>query len=165
MHKHRRNSGFTLVEILIVVVILGILAAIVIPQFTNASSEAIKGSLVSQLRTINSQVELFRVRNNGTFPTLGAAAADADGNNNDGWGALVSEMYLKEAPVNGYTSSSVVAEGTMADAMGETNASANGWYWDDVEAEVFASAYDPDTDLLAHEEGFGAGGGGEAPLP
>ncbi|MGP1345974.1 MAG: type II secretion system protein [Phycisphaerales bacterium] len=156
MNRNRRNSGFTLVEILIVVVILGILAAIVIPQFTNASSEAIKGSISSQLRTINSQVELFRVRSNGTFPDLGPTAADEDGNNNDGWGILVSEAYLKEAPVNGYTASPVVAVGTLADAMGEDNTSANGWYWDADESEVFASAYDPDNDLLAHEEDFGS---------
>jgi len=37
----KRNSrGFTLVEILIVVIILGILAAIVIPQFSSASNDA-----------------------------------------------------------------------------------------------------------------------------
>jgi len=36
----KAKSGFTLVEILIVVVILGILAAVVIPQFTEASTEA-----------------------------------------------------------------------------------------------------------------------------
>ena len=36
----RNNKGFTLVEILIVVVILGILAAIVIPQFTDASTQS-----------------------------------------------------------------------------------------------------------------------------
>lgn len=158
MHKHRRNSGFTLVEILIVVVILGILAAIVIPQFTNASSEAIKGSIVSQLRTINSQVELYRVRNNGTFPDqdpdspMLAGTAEAD---NFGWGILVSESYLKEAPVNGYTGSRIVVAGDVDDAMGETNNSANGWYWDAAGAEVFASAYDPENDLLAHEDGFG----------
>ncbi len=40
MFARTRKSGFTLVEILIVVIILGILAAIVIPQFTNASQDA-----------------------------------------------------------------------------------------------------------------------------
>lgn len=150
MHKHRRNSGFTLVEILIVVVILGILAAIVIPQFTNASGEAIKGSLVSQLRTINSQVELYRVRNNGTFPD-----ADEDspmlGEDNDGWGILVSESYLKEAPVNGYTGQALIVAGTVDDAIAVDNTSDNGWYWDADESEVFAAAYDPANDLLFHE--------------
>ena len=48
----RANRGFTLVEILIVVVILGILAAIVIPQFTEASTEAKLSSLCSDLQTI-----------------------------------------------------------------------------------------------------------------
>lgn len=55
-----KKSGFTLVEILIVVIILGILAAIVIPQFTDASESAKKNSLVSQVQTIRSQVELFK---------------------------------------------------------------------------------------------------------
>ena len=44
---HGRKSGFTLIEILIVVIILGILAAIVIPQFSNASNDARKSSLAS----------------------------------------------------------------------------------------------------------------------
>lgn len=65
----KKRKGFTLIEILIVVVILGILAAIVIPQFTNASQEATASSIRSQLQTIRGQVELFRVRNAGTAPT------------------------------------------------------------------------------------------------
>ena len=70
MNRSRKNRrGFTLIEILIVVVILGILAAIVVPQFTNASQEATASSIRSQLQTIRGQVELFRVRNAGALPT------------------------------------------------------------------------------------------------
>ena len=65
-----RNRAFTLVEILIVVVILGILAAIVIPQFTSASESAKSSSLVSQLQTLRSQFELYQIQHNGDYPTL-----------------------------------------------------------------------------------------------
>ena len=54
MHSYlsrRARHGFTLIEILIVVVILGILAAIVIPQFTDAAEEASRSNLQSQLQT------------------------------------------------------------------------------------------------------------------
>jgi general secretion pathway protein G len=63
-----RAKGFTLVEILIVVVILGILAAIVIPQFTGASTEAKESSLVSNLQSIRSQIELFKIQHNDLIP-------------------------------------------------------------------------------------------------
>src|SRR3954454_22689263 len=63
MYANRnRKSAFTLVEILIVVIILGILAAIVIPQFTSASQDARKNSLLSQLQTIKAQLELTRLQ-------------------------------------------------------------------------------------------------------
>ncbi len=64
----RAKSGFTLVEILIVVVILGILAAIVIPQFTGASTEAKESALVSDLQSIRSQIELYKIQHNDTLP-------------------------------------------------------------------------------------------------
>jgi general secretion pathway protein G len=71
-----RKSGFTLVEILIVVIILGILAAIVIPQFTNASEDARKSSLVSQLQTLRSQVELYKLQHRDQYPTDGGSVGD-----------------------------------------------------------------------------------------
>ena len=72
----RKRRGFTLIEILIVVVILGILAAIVIPQFTNASQEATASAIRSQLQTIRGQIELYRVRNAGNLPA-GFTGADS----------------------------------------------------------------------------------------
>jgi len=85
----KAKSGFTLVEILIVVVILGILAAIVIPQFTQASTEAKQNSLMSDLQTVRSQIELYKVQHNDVVPAPEAGGAtwtkmtmytDIDGN-------------------------------------------------------------------------------------
>ena len=64
----RVEKGFTLVEILIVVVILGILAAIVIPQFTSASTEAKESALQSDLQAMRSQIELFKIHHNDLLP-------------------------------------------------------------------------------------------------
>jgi general secretion pathway protein G len=76
----RKARGFTLVEILIVVIILGILAAIVIPQFTNASEDARRNSLTSQLQTIRSQVELYKLQHRESWPTTdGTADAASSG--------------------------------------------------------------------------------------
>src|SRR4029079_6220833 len=69
----RKTQGFTLVESLIVVIILGILAAIVIPQFTNASNDARNNSVQSTLQTLRSQIELFKLQHSDTPPAQTAA--------------------------------------------------------------------------------------------
>jgi general secretion pathway protein G len=96
--RQRATQAFTLVEILIVVVILGILAAIVIPQFTSASQSAEASSLASQLQTLRSQIELYQVQHGGTYPV-------ADGSID--WTALTEKggdgygPYLQEKPTHG----------------------------------------------------------------
>src|SRR5688500_19799867 len=67
--RRTRKGGFTLVEILIVVIILGILAAIVIPQFTSASQDARRNSLTSQLQTLRSQLELYKLQHLDQMPS------------------------------------------------------------------------------------------------
>ena len=64
----QNRKGFTLIEILIVVIILGILAAIVIPQFTNASKEAKQSSLVTMVQSLRSQIALFKLQHNDYLP-------------------------------------------------------------------------------------------------
>lgn len=66
----KSKSGFTLVEILIVVIILGILAAIVIPQFTNASQDARRSSVASVVQTLRSQIELYKLQHSDQLPNL-----------------------------------------------------------------------------------------------
>ncbi len=79
MKARVRKSGFTLVEILIVVIILGILAAIIIPQFTDASTDAKQSSLDSNLQTLQSQFELYKVQHNDVYPwDDGSGAIDLD---------------------------------------------------------------------------------------
>ena len=57
-----RDAAFTLVEILIVVVILGIMATIVIPQFSNASTEARENTLKDDLRYLRVQIQVFKAQ-------------------------------------------------------------------------------------------------------
>ena len=62
------KSAFTLIEILIVVILLGILAAIVIPQFNEATSEAETATNDTNCQAISAQAELYKFRN-GAYPT------------------------------------------------------------------------------------------------
>lgn len=124
MMARKRSQGFTLVEILIVVVILGILAAIVIPQFTSASESAKSSSLLSQLQTIRSQLELYQVQHNGDYPTLGTGAntdwTQLTGTTDVSGTAVAANAvnalgpYLQKAPTNPFTGSSTVAAAAAA---------------------------------------------------
>ena len=69
MHRQR---AFTLVEILIVVVILGVLAAIVVPQFSDASEEARRGAFVANLKYFADQCEYYAFRA-GQYPPDGGS--------------------------------------------------------------------------------------------
>jgi len=83
MKLHRTDRGFTLIELVIVIVILGILAAVAIPKYEDMQEQARSATLKGQLGSIRSAVAIQYGRNalNGsaTFPTL-TGAIFADGN-------------------------------------------------------------------------------------
>jgi general secretion pathway protein G len=140
--RQRAKQAFTLVEILIVVVILGILAAIVIPQFTSASESAQAASLASQLQTIRSQIELYQVQHGGTYPTGDSGGID--------WTKLTTEdadgygPYLQEAPTHALS-------GTDDPTASQC------WTWNDTDKTIMATiGSSVDTQVLTNaglEEG------------
>ncbi len=116
--QNKARRAFTLIEILIVVVILGILAAIVIPQFTDASDQANVASMKSQLQTMRSQIELFRIQDVVAYTAWDPIAAAAGTE----WDPLIQGDYLQAAPRNPITNAVSVA---AAPAVGL------GWVWRD----------------------------------
>ena len=58
--KHLAQRGFTLVELLIVVIILAILAAIIIPQFTAATDDATQSAYDTNIANIRAAIDLYR---------------------------------------------------------------------------------------------------------
>ncbi len=126
----RARSGFTLVEILIVVIILGILAAIVIPEFTDASTQARESSLRSNLQTIRSQIELYQIQHNDDLPGAGTATfVEAMTGQTDVAGAIGTDFgpYVQQMPTNPFNNLSDVREETGASTAG---ANTHGWRLD-----------------------------------
>ena len=132
------RPAFTLVEILIVVVILGILAAIVIPQFTSATQDAQSVATFNELQKLRRTVGLFRARNSDALPSV----ADGDGT----WGEIVGNQYeyLLTAPVNAWVGGAnsrvvrVVPDATP-DAAYQTQ---YGWIFDSNNGQVWAGGFD-----------------------
>ncbi|MGB2753947.1 MAG: prepilin-type N-terminal cleavage/methylation domain-containing protein [Phycisphaerae bacterium] len=153
--KRVAKKGFTLVEILIVVIILGILAAIVIPQFTEASGEARVSNLMTNLQTIRSQLLLYKTQHLETYPAAAAGEDFADQMTSytdvDGTVSATPDSdfpygpYLQSIPVNpisGDNTVTVVLDGATAFAA---PAADGGWWFNSVTGEFRANLTDART--------------------
>jgi prepilin-type N-terminal cleavage/methylation domain-containing protein len=69
----RNQKGFTLIELMIVVVIIGILAAIAIPNFIAMQDRAKEGSTKANMHTVQLASEDYGVKNNGTYADLASS--------------------------------------------------------------------------------------------
>ncbi|GAB6145139.1 type IV pilin protein [Desulfocicer niacini] len=77
----RNEKGFTLIELMIVVAIIGILAAIAIPNFLNYQCKAKQSEAKSNLGTIRSMQEAYFAEHDEYAVTMGAIGFSTKGNN------------------------------------------------------------------------------------
>jgi general secretion pathway protein G len=129
--RPRCACAFTLVEILIVVVILGILSGLVVPSFVKAGEDAKITATVDQLEKLRRAIGVYYVRN-AAWPN--ATAGDGT------WGPLISRSYMRTPPVNAWvgTPKTIVIRSTP-----DTNFQASdAWIYDPTSGQVWAGGFD-----------------------
>jgi len=131
----RKKAGFTLVELVVVIMILGILAGVAAPRFLNVSSQATDNGLKQTLGVLRNAVEVYSANNGGDYPDASSTANfEAD-----------MQPYLRaglpKSPVG--TKDNTITTGSTAD---DTTA----WMMDPLTGNIIANCTDTDTDGTAY---------------
>lgn len=91
--RGRNKQGFTLVELLVVIVVLAVLAAIVLPKFMNSGTRSKESALKSDLKLLRNAISLFQA-DTGAYPKslsdLAATSAPATGMDSAGADATIT---------------------------------------------------------------------------
>ena len=153
--KNTRRSAFTLIEILIVVVIMAVLAATIIPQFSTSTDDAKRGALQFNLHTLREQVDLYKINHNGAVPTTITAGAlpqlvgttDATGATGTGTNFPFGPYMTGGMPSNPYDNKNTVSSSTATSATPPTAATASGGYlYNTTTGDIFANTANHLTD-------------------
>ncbi len=136
MNRNHPRNAFTLIEVLIVVVIMAVLAATIIPQFSSSTKDAKNSSLQFNLHTMRSQIQMYKIEHLSQFPPFAdfvnqmTKATDVDGNTS---GTTPYGPYVTgDIPANPFNGNNTVAQvataGTVPVAVVAGGA---GWQFDE----------------------------------
>jgi prepilin-type N-terminal cleavage/methylation domain-containing protein len=110
----RNNKGFTLIELMIVVVIIGILAAIAIPNFIAMQDRAKEGSTKANMHTMQLASEDYGVKNNGAYANLASSLVLPANFANPFTGTAFEELVLPANFANPFTGTAFEDRATFA---------------------------------------------------
>lgn len=133
----RGKKGFTLVELVVVIMILGILAGIAAPKFLGTSADATENSLKQSLSTIRNAIEMFAAYNGGDLPD----STDSDSFQGDLTDYLRGDF--PSCPVGNKNSN--IAFGTT-----DTPSGTEGWRFNTDSGAFFPNTTDKDSDDVAY---------------
>ncbi len=129
------KKGYTFVEIIIVVVILAILAALVVPRLGGASTDPDLAALAATLQMVRTQLQYYKLQHKDTFPSLADWQEQMLGKTKSSgrsWDGGSCGPYLLQVPVNPLDGSRNISPGQ--DGSG-------GWSYDQTTGEF--SSNDP----------------------
>jgi general secretion pathway protein G len=149
LHRSARKGlgrGFTLLEVMIVVVVLGILAAIVVPNFTHANDIARMSAAQNSLATFRAGIASFRanavIAGTAAYPTLAELTT-------------VGTVVAGDVPANPFTEHTTVQSVTQAEALARSVTGTAGWnyYVDNASLPPVAIIYINSTDTVTNNAG------------
>lgn len=174
----KQQTGFTLVELLIVAIILAILAAIIVPQFADTTNDAQESALRANLAAMRSAIDLYR-QQHGEYPgvntAVGGTCSGTGGTGTAGTPQAIEDQltrysnaagqtcslpdtgfafgpYLQEdnLPANPITASTVIAIVTTGDLNMPADGAGLGWKYDSTAGKFIANDSDLDGQGVAY---------------
>ncbi|HEX3998862.1 MAG TPA: type II secretion system protein [Pirellulales bacterium] len=131
----KRSSGFTLIEIMIVVVILAVLAATIVPQFSTSISDSKVSAMQTNLQSLRNQIQLYALEHNSTYPTITSGSlpqltstTNAAGTVGTGTSYPYGPYVQTQIPINPVDGNSTVTATTVFPPTAQTGA--GGWLYD-----------------------------------
>lgn len=142
--------GFTLAEVLIVMMVFAIMAATVLPQFTAENKQAQENALREDLKLLRSQIELYKFQHNGSYPGKGSIhpetflnamllSSDANGTTGPINTKPFGPYFLGQLPPNPYTGGTRVRIVDDVDTAVTDDDPVEGWLYNPATGKIKAN--------------------------